>query len=163
MCSSDLAMPGGGAKGYVPSTAIQPGRLMTPSAPPPVQRPAEQTGLGELMSTGEKLVGYGEKIGKAKDFLGGTKDKAGALSSIKSLLGYADGGAPDYFPSDVLKAQKPGELEKPKDDEGSGASPTRQTGLGQAIGMGKDLVSIGSGIAGILGMFSDRRLKQGLG
>ncbi len=156
------AMPGGGTKGYVPSTAIQPGRLLAPSSPPPMQRPPEQTGLGELMSTGEKLVGYGEKIGKAKDFLGGTKDKAGALSSIKSLLGYADGGSPDYFPSEVLESQKPGELEKPKEDR-SQSSGQQQSGLGQAIGMGKDLVSIGSGIASMLGMFSDRRLKQGLG
>lgn len=156
------ATAGAGVRGYVPSTTIQPGRLMTPSAPPPAARPAEKTGLGEIMSTGKELVGYGKDIGAAKDWLTGTKDKAGALSSIKSLLGYAEGGDVEYFPSDVLKSQKPGELEKPKqaDDTTQGRS---KSGLESAIGMGKDLATIGSGIASVIGMFSDPRLKEGLG
>jgi len=163
------AMPGGGARGYVPSTAIQPGRMVTPGPAPAPQRAPETTGLGEIMSTGEKLVGYGEKLGQAKDFLGGTKDKPGALASLKGLLGYADGGSPDYFPEEVLKAQKPAELDKPEEERSSAGGP-QQSGLGQAIGMGRDIASLAStaataakAIPGILAMFSDRRLKQGLG
>lgn len=169
------ATPGSGTRGYVPSTTIQPGRLMTPGAPPPAQKQDTGMSFGDILSSGSQVAKRGLELreglkskespfreGAGSSFL----DKAGFLSKYLlargGVAGYAEGGAAEYFPSDVLKSQKPGELEKPKEAED--ASPSRgKSGLESAIGMGKDLATIGSGIASVIGMFSDRRLKEGLG
>lgn len=136
------ATAGSGIRGYVPSTAIQPGRMLRPSGAPEVQRASGMT-IGDVLSKGADVAKRGFalreglqsekspfKTGSDSSYL----DKASFLSKYLFATGgvvphYAEGGDAEYFPTDVLKAQKPAELEKPKSTD-SQQSQDKQKGSG---------------------------------
>ena len=175
------ALPMSGGRSYVPSTSIQPARMVTPGEAPRIAAPEKGMGFGDILSTGSSLAKKGFELreglkserspfGEGKD--SSMLDKASFLSKYLlargGVAGYAQGGGPEYFPTEVLHAQKPAELEKPdSDDDMGGAGGQGRSKLSEAIGMGKDIASIGAMAAkaapAILSIFSDRRLKEGLG